>query len=253
VVACNEYIAPVANKKMNHIFYVKVRKHPQYGKIKQDDFWFRSKNSTIWNIDHFDPEERVLTGVSIFFSGRDQFIRQRIDAERAVWTQGRWEFQDGAVRLFSRDGLQSTEYFEISYFPVRERPEDLFKRETRKEEMSVGQMYREIERETAQGNDTTQKWIDLHQKLSYPFIGLVMALVAIPLSLRSSRRGGLMFSVTVNLMMGFAFSFIYALGISLGRGETLQPMLAAWGPIALFFSIGFYLILTLDSERLLPV
>jgi len=253
VVACNEYIAPAANKKMNHVMYVKVRKNPNYGKFKQDDFWLRSRNNTIWNVDHYDPESNVLTGVSIFFNDPGRFIRQRIDAASAVWTEGRWEFRDGAVRMFSAEGLESTEYFEKSFFPLQERPEDFIKRKVYTEEMSVAEMYRDIEKEAALGNDTTQRWIDLHQKVSYPFIGMVMAIIAIPLSLRSSRRGGLMFSVAVNLLMGFAFSFVYALGISLGRGETLEPALSAWGPIALFLSLGFYLILTLDSERLLPV
>lgn len=253
VVACNEYIAPPASKKMNHVMYVKVRKNPNYGKIKQDDFWLRSRNNTIWNVNHYDPEAKVMTGVSIFFADPGQFIRQRIDAGRAVWAEGRWEFQDGAVRRFSGEGLESTEYFEKSYFPLHEQPEEFLERKVFKEELSVAEMYRDIQKQTALGNDTTQRWVDLHQKISYPFIGLVMALMAIPLSLRSSRRGGLMFSVAVNLLMGFAFSFIYALGISLGRGETLEPALSAWGPIGLFLSLGFYLILTLDSERLLPV
>ncbi len=253
VVGLNETVAPISNKKMNYIFNVTVRKNPHYGKPNQDNYWFRSKNNTVWNIGHFDPEQELITDVTIYFTGPGQFISQRIDAARAEWKGGRWEFQDGAVRQFSGDGVVSTEYFDKSYFPVNEEPENFIDRRARKEEMSVVDMYRDIGVQAAQGNDTTQKWLDLHQKISYPFIGMVMALVAIPLSLRSSRHGGLMFAVLVNLMMGFAFSFIYALGISLGRGETLEPALSAWGPIGLFLSVGFYLILTIDSERLLPV
>ena len=45
----------------------------------------------------------------------------------------------------------------------------------------------------------------------------------------------------------------YAMGISLGHGGTFNPILASWGPNLLFIFIGFYLILTLDSEKLLPI
>ena len=58
------------------------------------------------------------------------------------------------------------------------------------------------------------KWIELHRNISYPFISVVMALLAIPLSIRSSRHGGILFCVGVNLAMGFVFSFLYAMMVA---------------------------------------
>jgi lipopolysaccharide export system permease protein len=55
------------------------------------------------------------------------------------------------------------------------------------------------------------------------------------------------------MAMGFVFSFLYAMGISLGFGGIFNPVLAAWGPILFFSSIGFYMVLTLDSEEIIPV
>ena len=65
--------------------------------------------------------------------------------------------------------------------------------------------------------------------------------LAIPLSIRSSRHGGLLFCVGINIAMGFIFSFIYAMSISLGKGGTFDPILATWGPNLLFTVLGFYL------------
>ena len=104
-----------------------------------------------------------------------------------------------------------------------------------------------------EGKDTRKSRVELHQRLSYPFISIVLALLTIPLSLRSSRHGGVLFCVGVNMAMGFTFSFLYAMGISLGFGGIFNPTLAAWGPILFFSSIGFYMILTLDSEEIIPV
>ena len=80
----------------------------------------------------------------------------------------------------------------------------------------------------------------------------MLALLAIPLSLRSSRHGGVLFCFGINLAMGFVFSFLYAMGISLGFGGIFSPLFAAWGPFLLFSSLGFYLLFTLDSEYVIP-
>ena len=119
--------------------------------------------------------------------------------------------------------------------------------------MSLSQLYQKIQIQSLEGKDTTMEWIELHRNISYPFISVVMALLAIPLSIRSSRHGGLLFCVGVNIAMGFMFSFIYAMSISLGRGGTFDPILATWGPNLLFTVLGFYLLLTMDSEKAFPI
>ena len=118
--------------------------------------------------------------------------------------------------------------------------------------MSARYMYATIKKQEKEGLDSTRIWIDLHQKLSYPFISVVLALIGIPLSIRTSRKGGLLFCVWISLVTGFIFSFFYALGISFGYKGVFSPVLAAWGPCLLFICIGFYMLLTMDSEKLLP-
>ena len=120
------------------------------------------------------------------------------------------------------------------------------------DEMSLRELYKEIQEMTLEGKDTLKYRVEFHQKISYPFISIVLALLAIPLSLRSSRHGGVLFCVGINLAMGFVFSFIYAMGVSLGFGGFFSPLFAAWGPFILFSSLGFYLLLTLDSEYIIP-
>ncbi|NIQ02333.1 MAG: LPS export ABC transporter permease LptG [Nitrospinaceae bacterium] len=252
VLASNEYLAPITNKKMNYIFFKKVRGKPTYGQVQKENIWYKSKNGAIWNITHYDPELSIMEGVSIFIVDIHQNLRQRIDASKVQWSGTRWKFLDGYVRTFRQNGLENTEYFQIRHFPVPETAADFGKIRKRPEEMSLSEMYRSIQKQSAAGKDTTQKWVELNHKFSYPFIAVVLALMAIPLSLRSSRHGGVLFCVSVNLGIGFLFSFFYAVSISLGRGETFDPIMAAWGPIALFTCIGLYLILTLDSDRLLP-
>ncbi len=253
ILASNEFLAPITNQKMNYIFYGKIRAEPSYGKIPRENLWFKSANGDIWNIEYFDANKSTLKDVIILKPGADHSIVQRIDARQAIWSINKWEFLDGYVRHFNEEGLQSTEQFEKKTFPTPETPKNLAKVRKRPEEMSLREMYRKIQVQTREGKDTSLKWIELQRNFSYPFISVVMALLAIPLSIRSSRHGGLLFSVGVNIAMGFAFSFLYAISISLGRGGTFDPILAAWGPNLLFTVLGFYLLLTMDSEKAFPI
>ena len=253
VLASSEFISPITNKKMNYIFFSKVRNKATYGKIPKKDLWLKAKDHAIWNIGSFDPKKSVLHGVIILIPDDGFGIRKRIDARTAVWSVDKWFFIDGYTRQFNQEGLVSTEYFENRSFPVSETPKDFAKVRKRPEEMSLREMYVIIQVHAREGKDTTKKWIELHRNLSYPFISVVLALLAIPLSLRSSRHGGVLFCVGVNLAMGFVFSFLYAISISLGRGGTFDPILAAWGPNLLFTALGLYLLLTLDSEKAFPI
>jgi lipopolysaccharide export system permease protein len=253
LMVCNEFVTPVTSQKMNYILNIKVRGAVDQAKQARDRLWIRSGNGSIWNINYYDPVKSLMRGVSLYtFNPTRPDIRHRIDAEVVLWNGQQWEFFNGYIRFFKPDGVSTTQYFEREIFPTLERPADFRKLQKRPEEMSARYMYETIQKQEKEGLDSTRNWIDLHQKLSYPFISVVLALIGIPLSIRSSRKGGLLFCVWISLVTGFIFSFFYALGISFGYKGVFSPVLAAWGPCLLFICIGFYMLLTIDSEKLLP-
>ena len=253
VLASSEFLSPITNQKMNYIFMGKVQARASYGKIPTNNLWFKSVNGDIWNVDYFDPYKSRLEEIIILKPGPDHSIVQRIDAREAVWVINKWKFMDGYIRKFDKNGIKSTKYFKNKFFVTPETPKNLSKAHRRPEEISLSGLYKKIQTEELKGKDTTMNWIELHRNISYPFISVVMALLAIPLSIRSSRHGGLLFCVGVNIAMGFMFSFLYAMSISLGKGGTFDPILAAWGPNVLFTVLGFYLLLTMDSEKAFPI
>jgi lipopolysaccharide export system permease protein len=256
----NEYIAPLAAKKANYIFEVKVQNNPilKTGDlvidINRSEVWTVTKDGAIWNIGQFDPDGGRMDNVSIFFRLNDNSIHKRIDAKEVIWDGKQWEFFDGFIRTFISGGLDTTIYFKKETFPVKETLSDFIinNKEIRSEELSLRELQKQIQELTAEGKDTMRSRVEFHQKISYPFISIVLALLAIPLSLRSSRHGGVLFCVGVNLAVGFVFSFFYAMGVSLGFGGFFSPLFAAWGPFLFFSSLGFYLIFTLDSEYIIP-
>ena len=258
VLASNEYVVPIATKKMNYIFKVKVQGHSLYGDTyieagSRVEVWFVAKDKAVWNVRRFYPEEEKMRDVIIFYRLDNGAIQKRIDAKEVIWRGTHWEFMDGFMRVFDHEGQSTTEYFEKKIFPVSETPNDLMKSVVfHIDEISLRELYKEIQEMMLEGKDTLKDRVELHHKISYPFISVVLALLTIPLSLRSSRHGGVLFCFGINLAMGFVFSFLYAMGISLGFGGFFSPLFAAWGPFLLFSSLGFYLLFTLDSEHVIP-
>jgi len=218
-----------------------------------EDIWFVAKDKAVWYIRQFDPKKKVIYDARIFYRFNNGLIRKRIDVKKVVWSGENWEFVDGFLRTFDQKGYGSTKYFEKKIIPILETPDDIIKKIIiHSDEMSLQELYKEIQEMTSEGKDTLKHRVEFHQKISYPFISIVLALLAIPLSLRSSRHGGVLFCVGINLAAGFLFSFLYAMGVSLGNGGFFSPLFAAWGPLLLFASFGFYLLLTLDSEYAIP-
>ena len=253
LVICNEFVTPITSQKMNYLLNIKVRGAVDQSKQTRDRLWIRSGNGSIWNINYYDPMKSLMKEVSLYtFDPNRPDIRHRIDAESALWNGQQWEFFNGYIRFLKPDGVESTRYFKREIFPVLEKPDDFKKLQKRPEEMSARYLYATIQKQEKEGLDSTRAWIDLHQKLSYPFISVVLALIGIPLSIRSSRKGGLLFCVWLSLVTGFIFSFFYAMGISFGYKGVFSPALAAWGPCLIFICLGFYMLLTIDSEKLLP-
>jgi lipopolysaccharide export system permease protein len=253
VIANSEFISPITSQRMNHIYYVEVQKGTNFKNVETSNVWYKSKTGAIWNVENYDPDSSTLESISIFLiKNNNQGIEKRIDAEKAVWVNRQWEFINGTVRTFGPDGLEKTDFFEAKIFAFPEVPSDFITIRRRPEEMSLRHMYAEILEQQSEGKDVTEKWLNLNHRLSYPFTVVVLALIGITISLRSSRQGGLLFSVAINLTIGVAFSFFYAMCVSMGRSGTFDPAFATWSPIVLFTAIGFYLLLTIDSEKPLP-
>lgn len=79
-----------------------------------------------------------------------------------------------------------------------------------------------------------------HYRWALPITCLVTVLLAVPLSIHFSRRGGgsgIFLAVVLSVMM----LFISTITLALGESGSLAPILAAWLPNILFAGLGLYL------------
>lgn len=240
----NEYIVPEANRRVNHIWEVRVKKIPPRGYNRTEGIWYRSEEGTIWHIAIFEPFRDRMSGVTLYRLGENDRLVQRIDAKKVRWVPHvkKWLFTDGLIHHFTGKGNIRQEAFTAAHFPVKEVPSD-FKRTGKKpEEMSWTELRDYIGIMRTNGVDTTRHVVDLWAKLSTPFICFVLALVGVPFSIRSSRSGGAVLGVAITIAIGAVYLVLFYVGISLGHGGRLPPLVAAWGPNALFLAGGTYLL-----------
>lgn len=248
----NEFIVPFTTRKANHIFNVQIRKERLQGMQQRDKIWYRSNDGAVWQIGVFNPKKQEMQNISIFKYQGGKNLSERVDASKAIWSNGDWIFFNGSIRTFDESGTKDTDTFTKRkiYFPVN--LEDFNQVKTRKEEMTLRELFAFAQKVKKEGMDNSRYLVDFHHKISYPFISLITALIGVPFSLKSARSGGVIFCVGLSIILGFSYYFIFSLGISLGYGGTLPPFLAAWGTNLIFAALGLYFILTIDSENLLP-
>lgn len=241
----NEYLVPFTNQRTQYLLDIKVRKEKTSGFFKNYKIWFRSDHR-IFNIQLLNPQEKVLKGVTLYqFDDHFRCI-QRIDAREAKWDIGRWQFYDGAIRDFEKNGSVRMTPFKQLEFPLEENWESFEKIERESREMSYGELYNYIQKIRSAGYDSTRYLVDLYSKLSYPLLNLIMILIGVPFALKTGRSGGIALSIGISVMIGFAYGVTFYIFLSFGKSGILPPLLSAWTPTLLFGLAGIF---TLMSVR----
>jgi lipopolysaccharide export system permease protein len=110
--------------------------------------------------------------------------------------------------------------------------------ETPPEEMTYAQLSRYVGELRRKGYDARGYATDLHAKIAYPLLNVIISMLAIPFALRSPRSGGVWRSIGLGLLMGFACWVVLSASLSLGRKGVLPAFLAAWLPGVLFAGSG---------------
>jgi len=240
----NESLVPLTNQKTQYLLSVQVRKQEPTSFFKNYKIWYR-RDRRIFNIQLLDPKEKALKGVTLYQLDDQFHCVQRIDAREAKWLDGKWKFLNGAIREFEEGGS-------IRVIPFTEKeyllPEDwnsfqTIERQSR--EMSYTDLKNYIQKIQLSGYDPTRYLVDLHAKLSYPLLNVVMVLIGIPFALQTSRSGGIALNIGISIMIGFLYGITFYAFISLGKSGVLPPLLSAWFPTLLFSLGGVFALMSL--------
>ncbi len=223
----SELITPYANEKAEYIRKVEIEKKEIQGIFKQEQIWYRGTRG-IYNFKLFDPEHNTLRGITLNYMDRKMNLIMRVDAERAVWDRNHWVFYNLLIVRFDSAGLPVMERYGEKILDFPETPSDFRVIQKDSEQMGYFELRKYIQKIRTEGYDATRYLADLHGKIAFPFVCVLLAVIGISFSLKTERSGGLAGSIFAGLIIGFSYWILFAFSMSLGRSGTLPPLLAAW-------------------------
>ena len=223
----NEFITPYANQKSEYIKLVEVQTRKKLGSFKQNQMWYRSKDA-IYNFNIFDPVTNTLKGITINYLDRNFALLMRIDAKEAKWENAKWVFHNLLITRFPAGDFSTIERFTSKVVNLPEKPSDFKVVQKDAEKMGYLELKNYIKKIQSEGYDATRYLADLHGKIAFPVISIILAIIGISFSLRSERSGWVAQSIGAGIIIGFSYWIVFAFALSLGRSGTLPPLLAAW-------------------------
>lgn len=240
----NEYLLPYTNQETHYILEVKVRKEQPSGFFKNFKIWYRSENR-IFNIQLIDTERNVLKGVTLYEVDNQFSLIKRLDAREAKWLDGKWYFLNGSVRNFKDDGSIQMNLFNEIELKIPESWENFKTIERRSKEMSYSELKKYIQKIQSAGYDATRYLVDLYTKYSFPLLNIIMVLIGIPFSFKTSRSKGIALNIGISVIIGFLYGIIFYIFVSLGKSGILSPVLSSWIPTILFGLSGIFALMSI--------
>jgi LPS export ABC transporter permease LptF/LPS export ABC transporter permease LptG len=213
--------------------------------------WVTGSKGEIYHYDYYDPRRQQITGLSIYeFGERLQVLLRRTQAERAAYLgtpePNVWRAERGWTRELTADGTTRA-FTPFTDRPISIEPADYFATQLPDERfMSYSQLRGYTARLRASGFDVSAQLVALERKISFPFVTLVMTLLAVPFAVTTGRHGA-MYGVGVGIVLAIVYWVAISVFAALGTGGVMTPTLAAWAPNLLFGAGAGYLLLTVRT------
>jgi len=247
----DQYYLPQANRKQESLRNV-IKGRPAQTYLNPNETWIFGPRAAagepgcIFYYEFFDPDTNEFANLSVFEFEPSTFkLTRRIFARRAVWDEDSttWYFESGWVRDIEGGNVTGYRTFLKTSFPEMHAVPDYFKKEAlESQEMNFGQLYHYIRDLRQSGFDTKRLSVALWQKLSYPLVAVIMAVLAIPFALSTGRRGSIT-GIAVAIGVALAYRVVDTLFGAMGNVNYLPASVAAWAADVLFALVGGYLLL----------
>ncbi len=244
--ALSEWVIPAGLSSSEYIYRVRIKKEEPYVFFKNDRIWFKRSN-TICNIDFFDVKRDQIKGLTVIELSESYNIIKRIDAKEGIWKDGSWVFTNVVERTFDVDGIKSMKTYQRLNNIIQEPPSVFKVADKNPEEMSYKELSRYIKRLQTDGHDIRRYRVDLYDKVSFPFINLIMVFAAFSVGLRYTKTKHISKGIFSGMLVGAFYWVFHSVALSFGYSEIFPPLFAAWFSNFLFFSVGIIGIVTLRT------
>ncbi len=207
-------------------------------------------------IDRIDKKKDVMYGVVIHEKKRDGSEVKTITAKNGRWLKSIEKKGEHSIILIMRLLLEKGSIQqpvkgildEFSNIPFEKLlvniPQEIAYSITvtkgTREKNTAGIM-KEIKKISNNKKRLNRLWVEYHKRFSIPFAALSFVLIGLPFSIVSGRSGKSV-SLGVSIVIIFLYYLFYTFGESVGRGGTMNALIALWLPNLVFMAGGIFYI-----------
>jgi LPS export ABC transporter permease LptG len=241
-----DFVLPRANQRQEDYHNLIKGRAPQTYRDPERK-WMAGSNDRIYHYTYFNPDQDMFGELSLFEFEPSTFeLKRWVFANRAEWTGFQWKLADGWVRRLGPG--QSVEYQHFNELPFAEiDPPDYFKKEVRMaDQMTYSELKRYVDDLKQSGFDVSSLTVDLYRKVSFPLVSFIMAIIGIPFSFKTGKRGAF-YGIGLCVAVGIFYWATFELFSKLGGINRLSPLIAAWFPNLIFGVGGVWMMLRVKT------
>jgi lipopolysaccharide export system permease protein len=243
----NDRIIPISSRTANTIRREELekesKKYAQQGRFLENVAVYGVGNRIIF-ARTYDREKKELGDVIIHQHDEAENLTSKTTAQKAVWTGHGWRFYKVIRYKIDNSGkiLGEPKFFDDIMIPIREKPNDFATREWNSDYMSYRELKRYIRNFRGAGAKMLRSLaVDLHYKVAFPLISLIIILIGAPFALVTT-RGGVLLGLGMSIVIGLLYYATIAMALAFGKGGVLHPAVAAWLGNVSFGILGVWLI-----------
>lgn len=208
--------------------------------------WLIGRQGPIYHYAVYDARHQTLYQLSAFETTKAPFrLLSHTWAAQVVFQEGEWRATDGWVQTFAPDGTARRETF-TSRVLALDAPEDFGTEQVEAAFMNYGELSDYIDRLGESGFSIAEHRVELHRKLAFPFVTLVMTLLAVPFGVTTGRRGAL-YGIGLALALAVSYLVISHIFIAFGNAALLPPVLSAWATNLCFAAGALMMVFTVRT------
>lgn len=237
-----ERILPSSNRNAEEAkAYIKGAPSPRTY-MRVDRRWVMGRGNRIYHYRYFDVEKNIFDYITIYKLSSNFSLEKRYFGEKGYFENGFLRIDNGWV-VDSEGITKNLKDFKIQ---INEDPSYFVKEWKEPEEMNMKELRDYIKSLKERGFDTVKFEVEYHSKFSFPFIPLIMSLIAIPFSFSVGKKGAL-YGVGFSLLIAIIYWVLFSIFKNLGNVQVLSPFLSAWIANLIFGLIGSYFLLSVRT------
>jgi lipopolysaccharide export system permease protein len=225
--------------------------------------WLVGASGDIYHYQFYDPRANHFTRLSMFHVDTASWKLGELTFAKEVMLAGEpgaegqpamtWVAHEGWRRAFTTAGAGRDLRVAVQYDAFIERTVSLeppaYFRETEDpdaDRMTFGELKQYITQLETSGYHAVPYMVQLQRKVAFPFVTLIMTLLAVPFAVTTGRRGA-MSGIGIGIVFAIVYWTAQSIFGALGAGGWISPMLGAWAPNIMFGAAALYMVLTVRT------